>query len=316
MIKTYIYRILFFFMPIALLAYPLDRILSNFVQQTSHVSFAADEFSIWNDLYNGELNADIAVYGSSRAWVHFNTPMMTDSLHKECYNLGIDGHNFWLQYLRHKIYFANNPKPKTILFSVDYSTLIRRTDLYNYYQFMPYMLWDETIYELTQGMKGFDWFDYHIPLWRYVGEYNLFSGVLKHQTLTQIEQREKGYAGEKSSWNGDFDLAKQSMESYQVEIDTPSLELFRFFLSNCKADGIDVKLVYAPIYHEGLQFISNNAELKQLFQMLADEQNFDFWDYSNHPISMDKSKFYNAAHMNVIGANEFTQEIIKALQAN
>ncbi|MBE2208298.1 MAG: hypothetical protein IAE84_11975, partial [Saprospiraceae bacterium] len=73
---------------------------------------APGEFEVWNDIYNSNVNCDIAIYGSSRAWVHIDPKILSHILQLNVYNFGIDGHNFWLQYLRHIEFLKYNPKPK------------------------------------------------------------------------------------------------------------------------------------------------------------------------------------------------------------
>src|SRR5690606_33484347 len=100
------------------------------------------EFEVMNDIYDGEAKTDVAVYGSSRAWVHFNSQILADELGMSVYNFGIDGHNFWLQYWRHLELIKYCGKPKYIIMAVDALSLERRDDLYNADQFLPYMLWN------------------------------------------------------------------------------------------------------------------------------------------------------------------------------
>ena len=84
-----------------LLSYFADVFISTNLKRAN--KFAEKEYSTWNDIIEGKVNSDIIIYGNSRAWVQFNSAMMTDSLHLPTYNLGIDGHNFCLQYLRHSV---------------------------------------------------------------------------------------------------------------------------------------------------------------------------------------------------------------------
>src|SRR5687768_13135685 len=125
--KYFIYKILISTLLVFLLCIPIDLFLSEQLRN-SH-TYAFDEYSVWNDLYQGKLSTDVAVYGSSRAWVHINSQMLEDSLGKKSYNLGIDGHNFWLQYLRHKLLLKYNSQPEVILLSLDMFTLQKRREL-------------------------------------------------------------------------------------------------------------------------------------------------------------------------------------------
>lgn len=64
--KRVIKKIFLFYLPIILLSYPLDKSISNYLKQSNK---CYGEYEVWNDIYSGKINADIAIYGSSRAWV-------------------------------------------------------------------------------------------------------------------------------------------------------------------------------------------------------------------------------------------------------
>ena len=151
--KKFIKNILLFILPIISIAYLIDSIISNQLKKDN--SYAGGEYTVWNDLYNGNVDSEIVVYGSSRAWVHIDPIILENNLGKTSYNLGIDGHNFWLQYLRHKTLLKYNTKPKYIIFSVDVSSLYKRKGLHNLEQFLPYMLFDRDIMKYTSSYRGF-----------------------------------------------------------------------------------------------------------------------------------------------------------------
>ncbi|MBK8659798.1 MAG: hypothetical protein IPN22_13230 [Bacteroidetes bacterium] len=152
MMKKFLLRLLLFFTILFAGSYALDYAMSNTLKKSN--SYAMGEYSTWNDLLNGRLNAEIIINGSSRAWVQFDPTMLQDSLGHSCYNIGIDGHAFHLQYLRHLLMLKNNPAPKVIIHSVDVWSLLKRPELYNQEQFLPYMLWNPTIAKFITNIRG------------------------------------------------------------------------------------------------------------------------------------------------------------------
>ena len=95
----------------------------------------------------------MAIYGSSRAWLHIDPEIIEDSLDLTSYNFGIDGHNFRLQYLRHLEYLRKNNKPHIILHSIDIFTLQYEHDLFHMEQFLPFMLWNNNIRKYTSNIQ-------------------------------------------------------------------------------------------------------------------------------------------------------------------
>jgi hypothetical protein len=166
--KKFILKTLCFFLPAIILAYPLDFVMSYYLSQSKSYP---GEYEVWNDIYNANANCDIAIYGSSRAWVHIDPEILSDSLVNKAYNFGMDGHNFWMQYLRYLEHVKYNKKPSTIILSVDMFSLQKRNDLFQLDQFLPYMLWNSNIQEYTSSYIGYNKFDYYLPLIRYSGKY-------------------------------------------------------------------------------------------------------------------------------------------------
>ncbi len=269
-----------------------------------------------NDIYSGKANCDVAIYGSSRAWVNFNTKIIEDSLKVHAYNFGIDGHNFWLQYLRHLEFTKYNQKPKEIILAVDIFTLEKRKDLYNESQFLPYMLWNKNIWKYTSSYIGFDQIDYLIPLVRYRGKFSALRTAFKNISMRGKVKtyRYKGFAGMNRSWNSDYDEAKATKGTYTAKIDEQTVLLFEKFVQECKESGIKLILVYTPEFIEGQGFVTNKSEIIRIYREFSLKYNIPFWDYSNDKICFDKQLFYNTTHLNKEGANLFTSELVSKLK--
>lgn len=312
--RKFLSKLATFLIPLLLVMYLLDFTLSNSLKQSNQNS---GEMEVWNDIYNGNASCDFAIYGNSRAWVHVDPEIISDSLNQIAYNFGIDGHNFWLQYLRHLELIKHNKKPKTILISVDVFSLQKRDDLYNLNQFIPFMLWNENISEYTSSYKGFHRMDYYIPFVRYYGKKKLVKSIL----LDIFKDKEnkflsQGFRGMNLVWNDDFDRAKETMEKYEVVLDEASIKLFEKFIVECKDSHTELILVYAPEYIEGQSFIKNRKEIINIYADLSQKYHLLFLDYSNSVLSQNKNLFYNATHMNAKGADQFTRMLSSDLLKN
>jgi len=204
MMKTFLFKFTFFILPILILAYPLDYVMSYYLSKSHGYP---GEFEVWNDIYNSKTNCDIAIYESSRAWVHIDPKILSDSLKLDVYNFGIDGHNFWLQYLRHLEHLKHNKKPKTIILSVDIFSLQKRIDLYKPDQFLPYILWNANMQEYTSSYVGYNKFDYYLPIIRYSGKKNPIKTIIRniYRKPSLDNYREKGYLGMDIEWNSDLE---------------------------------------------------------------------------------------------------------------
>ena len=312
--KKFIKHFLLFSLPLLVLSYFLDVFISMNLKKSN--SFAQKEFSTWNAIIDGKVNSDILIYGSSRAWVHFNSTMMSDSLQIPTYNLGIDGHNFWLQYLRHKMVLERNTKPKVIIISIDMFSLQKRKDLYNSEQFLPYMLWNRNIKNATSSYEGFVSTDYLIPLIRYYGKKKEIETAIRFYSghLSNPICRVRGYQARNESWNTDFDKAKLTMKKYEAKLDPETLFLFEKFIAECKKQNIKLIFVNAPEHIKGQEFIKNRNEVLAIYTEFSHKYNIPFYDYSKDAISYQKIYFYNTNHLNKTGAELFTVKLIDTLK--
>lgn len=308
--KTFILKIIIFLVPVILFMLSAEYYLTNNLKKSHNIPA---EIEVWNDIYEGNLNSDIAIYGSSRAWVHIDPNIIKDSLNMNAYNFGVDGHNFWLQYLRHKEFIKHNKQPKLIIMSVDVFSLAKRKDLYEINQFLPYMLWNENIIKFTSSYEGFNFEDYYLPFVRYYGRIRGAHSVLK-STLDKELYRNNGFKGIESNW--DKDKAKLKKNNYSIVIDPNSIDLFEQFLIECKANNTNIILVYTPEHIEGQKFVKNRQQIIDVFSDFSEQYNLLFLDYSDDKMCENKEFFYNASHLNKKGAELFTSKLSHDIKVN
>ncbi len=222
--KKFLIRTLLFISPVVLFTFLADWLITRSLQKSKQ-----GNFGVWNDLFNGKVNSDIAIYGSSRAWVHIDPKIIEDSLGTNAYNFGVDGHYFHMQYLRHTLLVKNNKTPKLIILSLDNVTLDKRIDLYQPEQFLPYFS-NPQIVSAVKLYKGFDCYDYILPFVRYIGEKKatnkalsiIFSG-------SDTSDRYKGFAAENKDWTNDFAMAVNKQKKYVQHLDSATINLFEVF---------------------------------------------------------------------------------------
>ena len=306
--KKFLLHFFLFLLPVVLLAYAADVFLSANLKKSKN--YVKGEYTTWNALYENKLDSKIIVVGSSRSWLHFDAQMMTDSLHTGVYNIGMDGYNFWFHNYRVKL--AMQAKPKVIIHSIDVFALCKRPDLFYPDQFLPYMLGNSELREVSKNFKGYSEYDYKIPLLRYFGKGKAIIEAVKIALHGPNKpMRIRGFQGNDESWNDDFKEATAKARKLVVHVHKPTIALFEKYLINCKKKNIKIVFVWCPEYIEGQKFIKNRAEIFGIYKTFSEKYNIPLLDYSNDPISYSTYYFYNAEHMNVIGAELFTAKFIK-----
>jgi hypothetical protein len=309
--KRFLLKIVFLLIPVLVLTLPIDLFLSRELKKANE--FAQDEFSIWNDLYSGSVDAKVAIYGASRAWVQIDPGIIEKNTGLTAYNLGIDGHNFWLQYYRHKLLFAKNVKPDYIIMSLDLFTLQKNPELYNLEQFLPYMLFDNELKSFLEGYEGYTFLDYYVPLLRYYGKTKAIKYALKSSLNPVIPDsgRIHGYKAKIQEWNEDPNFANGKVGFMKADVDAKSFALFKLFLDECKKSNVKVIFVYTPDYIEGQRFVSNRREILDLYKSIALHNNIPYLDYSGDELCLKKEYFYNTSHLNKKGAELFTTMLVQ-----
>lgn len=313
--KKFILTMFYFMLPLIILLYPLDYGISYFLSQSNEYP---GEFEVMNDIYNSKANCDIAIYGSSRAWVHIDPKIISDSLNLTVYNFGNDGHNFDLQYLRHLEFLKHNKQPKTIILSVDIFSLQKGVGLYESDQYLPYMLWNTNIKNFTSSYIGYNNLDYYIPIIRYLGKKEVLEISRKYliHGRPAKKYRKNGFLGMDREWNTDFEKAKAKQKAYVAKLDKQNTKLFETFIQECKRMKINLILIYTPEYIDGQNFVSNRKEVIGIYAKFSKRYNLKFYDYSNDEICFDKTLFYNASHLNKTGAEIFTKKFASALKTS
>jgi len=311
--KRFLIKFALFLLPILLLAYAFDVFISSNLRKSN--DFTKGEMTVWNDLYDKKVNSEILIMGSSRAWVHLDATMIGDSLHTHAYNLGMDGHNFWMQNYRFNLAMQQPVKPKVVIQSIDVFTLARRKDLFYSEQFLPYMYRNDSLQKITKQFIGFEPYDYSVPLVRYYGKGKAILEAFKMAFGGKNEPtRIRGYQGQLIPWTNELEEAKKKMDHFTVKMEPQTVALFEKYLRFCKAKGIQVVFVYSPEFIEGQDFIANRKEMMAVYQNFSKKYDIPFFDYSSDPISYKKEYFYNALHMNKFGAEKFTAEFIQDLR--
>lgn len=294
--------LLLFSMTYLLLMYMVDRGLkkSRFL-----------DFQQWNEIFEGRIQADILVLGSSRAWRQVDPAVVDSITGHNSYNLGMDGYHLPMQMKRYEIYSRHNNKPRYIIQILDHFSISRRSDLFNREQFLPY-IGDDILAEELQKYKGFNWADYQIPYYCYIGSGEIaLAGLLEYLGLKKYAStRYKGYEANEKMWEPDFDKERvENPDGKRAAISRSVYQSYDKFLEKAKQDSIHVILVYAPEYKPFQNYIINRDTVSYLYQQLSQKHGIPYIDFKNHIVCEDKSYFYNPTHLNKKGAELFSLDL-------
>jgi hypothetical protein len=305
--KNFLYHIILFFFPIVTLAYFIDVFISNCLKKSNTKD--CQEYTSWNAIIEGKLDAEILIYGTSRARGNLVPSIIEKEFGMNVYNLGIDGHNIHIQNLRHRLALKYNAKPKLIIQTVDIET-IEKGKLFVSDQFLPYMLWDNEFKTTLSKYEGFSRYDYTLPLVRYYGKFYTIRTAMKSFLIpkSNLKERVEGFqANTPPVWKNPFNNPNLSINVFDVKIDSPALALFDAYLRSCKENNLDVVIVFPPTYYKMTDLISNHKDIVTIYNQLAKKYDYNFIDYTQDSICFDQKYFTNATHLNETGANLYSQ---------
>jgi hypothetical protein len=274
-----------------------------------------EDAGVWNQISQGGIDADVVIMGSSRAATHIDPAHISETAHKSCFNLGMMGHNFYIENARYYYYLQHNRAPQIIILSLDYESLQRRSDLFNHTQFLAY-LDDSIIAQATKAYNGFSKYDYIIPLLKYVGERTLIFSLVHNYFSPERNKpdRVNGFFARDLKWNAEVDRVLDTLQAYSVVPDSPSLAAFESFLHDTKAKNIQVVFVHSPTHLLGQHKVVNRKEIIALYQKYALQFSIPFFDYAADSMCSQKAYFLNATHLNKNGAALFTRKLTIDMQ--
>lgn len=299
--KKFLRQILIFAFILLLLATAFDLLLT-----VKAFRKTASPFATWNDIYRKNINADLLIMGSSRAYVQFNPAVFDSLLHTNSYNLGMNGRSADSQILKYKVFRRQgNTKPQLIVYEVSHLTM-RKSNGYERFQFVPY-LHDPYLWRLSRKQEEFALADCVLPSWRFLGQQELVKKLLSSSANSAYDlPLYKGFRGYDKKWDGSG-LRQQTSIPY--EKDTAIIRQFRDFLSECRRDSISVLLVTSPFYIGGTEKMEDPAGMHNMFADLAADFDIPYLDYTYDKLSYDTTYFYNTMHLNSTGANLFSEKL-------
>jgi len=295
--KKFLYSIILFVLPVWTMLTIVDYYYSQAATKSNSFHINA-----WYDLMHGEIDADVVVMGSSRAWVHISPIILDSILGVNTYNLGIDGSTINRQIKKYNVFRKYNKKPKLIIQNIDHASLGYKNG-YLREQFFPYF-WDKAIRDEFYSSEPISIWEKYIPFYRYC--HNFDNETIHDIVCNTTPQLIKGYQGQERVWDGS---KYGKVQSIRFLPNDTTLMMFDDYLSRAKIEGIKIIFVYTPLYIGATRKIENLKEMHILYQKLADKYSIPILDYTYMGICYDTIYFYNAMHLTKTGAEIFSDSL-------
>ncbi len=291
------------------LAIILDAMISSGLRKTD-----IRKYSVWNDIYKGNINADLLVIGSSRAWCSYNTYILDSLLDCNSYNLGLDGHTLNAQLIRYDTYRRFNSKPSLVLINTDFLSTFSNSSnpQYEREQFFPYIN-DSRLIKSVARDKHITLLERYVPLFRYFGyRDDIENGISAFwgKSVFPDGGMHKGYRGNDYIWD-QASLKNDTIRN--VDIDWRIVTQLDSFVNDSFNEGVRIVFVKSPVYRPLLDHFKGIAQTDSIFNAIADKHHLPILDFYFSPIGLDSSFFYNPSHLNKKGSEVFTRELCEDL---
>ena len=181
-------------------------------------------------------------------------------------------------------------------------------------QYLPYLRSDKLLYKEVKDREDFSWADHYIPLWRYSGYHETIKeGLGLPAKMARPKNIDKGFIATDKEWDG---AAFRQIDTLGLTVNPEAVDIFDRYLAQCQKDGIHVVMVYAPFYIGATRKMGPAVDsMFALYQSFADRYGCDILNYLYDSICYDTINFYNASHMNRLGAEQFSTKLAKDLKA-
>lgn len=300
--KQFFLRISIFLLIVFVGAWAIDFVISYRLRHNENRMYAA-----WNDIYQDSLKYDLVVNGGSCACRHYSTFIIDSIMSLNSYNLGIQGSSINRQIIKYNKYCELRGTPSYLIQNIDLGTMNIVTG-FEREQFFSYFFFDRNLINQINQYEHFTFAEKYIPCYRYLGYDDvILEALLNDNTKHYIELPIKGYSPiEKSCWDGS---TLKQMDSIVFSCDTTALALFIDFVEQETQKGTKILFVYSPIYYEARQKMVNEQQMFEMYDSIAKKFDIPILDYNDIPMCYDTTYFYNATHLNRIGAELFTTKL-------
>lgn len=245
---------------------------------------------------------DVLIFGSSRAFHHYNPQVITDSLNLSCYNCGQDGNGIILNYGR-LLLIRQRYQPNVIIYDISTNYDYSANDNHKYLgRLKPY--YDEKgIKDIFNSVDQTERWKMLSSMYRYNSSFLQIISDYFHP-IQQVGN--KGFRPLIGSLDSMKLKKNKDNDNNEFMYDTLKIDYIHKFINLCN----NTKLIftYSPMWYG-----FDSSKLK-LIKEICQKNNIPFLDFSNNPKYVhNDSLFKDGSHLNEKGANEFTKDLIAVI---
>lgn len=249
-------------------------------------------------------NEELLIFGASRAVHHYDTKILSDSLHMSCYNCGDDGMGIIVHLPRFKK-IIQRYQPKVVIYEVAPSIDYVQHDNTRFLGLLRPFSDDDIIKEVIQDIDKKDLLFLHSNLYKYNSSFieilsqcfSRFPGTAKDFTYAPLVSVMQHDPGPTSFENLKLDSIKYNYLSELADI--------------CHSNGVKLFFAASPWYR------MKESDVYVPLYKLCKEKKVLFFNHNFDTKFIFEKDYYNdAAHLNQKGAETYTSIIAHEIKEN
>jgi hypothetical protein len=258
-----------------------------------------------------QTNADVIVLGSSHALHHYVPSIISDSLGMSCFNMGSGGQNIYYHYAVISS-IMERYTPKIIIMDliyVDYEVTGSEHNTNKLNILLPYLKDNKAVKEVIRLRGPFE----RLKL---VSRIYPFNSQINEILYSFIKSDRNSYL----SMNGYIPLFGEFIQpriTYEnrniIQIDPLKVQYIEKVISLCKRHNVRLIMVNSPLLY---RYGEVKALSNEVIKGIADKYGIEFWNYENDTTFLKPENFFDADHLNDIGAKKYTKAIVTRIKNN
>ncbi len=294
-------------MLVIVIFYALDQMALNGLNKLRD-----DDYKDLHLLFNNEIDDEVLIVGSSRAWNHFDVSEIQKITGISTRVVGLSGADFNMQRVLWEQALNNVSDTEYIVHVVGSLEFSKRTDgVFRKYKFYPFLN-NQYVQSNLSKIQPDLWKDQYLPMYKFHGYYNYFLKGLKLNFVNPSYDeyyKYKGFTGFKNIWNGTITVESKVISDDDIN---KGMNFIEYEAKLAAEKEKQLILVYTPEHKVTDSLINGkNKIIERLNDLALNHSNMHFLDYSKWYGNDDISLFSNATHLNVKGAKLFSQTFAK-----
>lgn len=297
--KKFIFEILSVFIVVSILLYIIQFVIDNKASKC----YTRYPYPSFNYIYQQQLDADIVIFGNSRAECGYNTMILDTILYSNCFNLGFAGYSFdYIYNLQILPYLEKNIQPKLIILDIGPQAFLEHYNDHFQKEFLPFLRYSCFNFYISICDEVDVW-DKYLPT-KYYG-----MNIKELNVLLQGMDVDTNYLHYKDCFR-EFKIGKYRINFphnvYELERDCSIINELKKFIQFIKERNIPVLFVCSPMHKLDFYDKCQMNEFWNLMDTIAPD--VPKLDYALM-FESDTMYFAESTHINSLGAELFTTKL-------